>query len=167
MILQRILVPVDFSPCSFVAVDAATTLARSFAADVDVLHVWELSSYFPPEAILLPTVVPASLEVFARTRAGRWMKEFLGQLETDGVRARGRLESGTPWRTIVRVAQDDGYDAIVMATHGHTNLAHIMLGSVTERVVRHATCPVITIRGAGRAVGAGVEGVETTVSAGN
>ncbi len=148
MRLHKILVPVDFSECSLRAVDTAMTLARSFAAEVDILHVWEMSAYLAPEAFLLPSITPASLSTFAATRAGTWMKEFLGFLEAEGVPARGRLEGGAPWSTIVRVAEEERYDLVVLATHGHTNLAHILLGSVAERVVRHAPCPVLTVRGA-------------------
>jgi nucleotide-binding universal stress UspA family protein len=143
--VKRILVPVDFSECSHAAVEWATLLALRFDAAVDVLHVWSVSvleSWTPYE----PDGVDRHLIHLEQAEAGNSMKEILTRLEQAGVPAHGRVDSGDPLHTILRVAADGEYDVIVMGTHGRTGLTHLLLGSVAESVVRRAPCPVLTIR---------------------
>jgi universal stress protein A len=143
--LDQILVPVDFSACSRAALDYAAFLANGRDATIDVLHIWGpmQSAWDPPDAEQDPLVV------FERTEAGNQMKKFLARLEDEGIglQIRGRLESGDPCATILRVAAENDYDLIVMGTHGvHTDLTSLILESVAESVVRRAPCPVVTIR---------------------
>jgi nucleotide-binding universal stress UspA family protein len=75
------------------------------------------------------------------------MREFVAQAREDGIEiANTRVEQGDPSHTIVTLADSDGYDLIAMGTHGRSGFAHLLLGSVAEKVVRRASCPVLTVR---------------------
>jgi nucleotide-binding universal stress UspA family protein len=143
--LRRILVPVDFSACSRAALDYASFLAQRLGATVDVVHVWDAPPYLGPEVLLhIPGETRLTLAQFAGARAQRDLEHFLASVEHPGV-VKGRVETGDPCDTILRLAAE-GYDLIVMGTHGRSGLAHVLLGSVAEKVVRRAPCPVLTIR---------------------
>lgn len=150
--VAKILVPVDFSPGSRGAVELARAMASKFGSSLDVLHVWEPPRYVIPEVtVQLPGEPQQTLMDFARSEAGKEMERFLGALERDaGGQVRGRLESGDPTEVILELAQRERYDLIVMGTHGRTGLSHLFIGSVAERVVRRASCPVLTVREAAK-----------------
>lgn len=132
----RILVPVDFSPCS----DAALSYAQRFGSPFDsVLHLLHVA-----EATFLRAMVanPADKDTAVLNR--------LDALLTGAGRERFRPvtaveHSDHPADEIVRYAGLNDIDLIIMGTHGHTGLAHVLLGSVAEKVVRHAPCPVLTL----------------------
>ncbi len=146
--LSRILVPIDFSDCSRTAFDYAVTLANTFGATIDLIHVWEVPPYIPPEAMVgVPGHDTQTLADVAHGTAEQEMRRFVKDLESDGVHVeRTLLDSGDPGRTIVDVADKEGYDMIVLGTHGRTGLSHLLMGSVAERVVRHSSRPVLTVR---------------------
>jgi nucleotide-binding universal stress UspA family protein len=136
--LKRILVPVDFSPCSQAAIDYAALLAERFGASIEVLHVWH-----PPRAA---EDDDTPLTRFAQSDAGEAMTRFLAELEARGVpEARGRLERGAPAEAILDVACIDHCDLIVLGAHGKRGLSHLITGSVAAKVVRGASCPVLTV----------------------
>lgn len=149
--VDKILVPVDFSVCSRAALEMAEVIAEKFGASVDVLHVWEPPRYVIPEVtVQLPGEPQQTLAQFARSAAGKEMEAFLVALEGKGqLRVRGRLESGDPTEVIIDLADREQYDLIVMGTHGRRGLSHVLLGSVAEKVVRRAACPVLTRRQSG------------------
>ena len=144
--LWRILVPVDFSPYSQGALAAGAALARRLGAGLVAVHV------IPDEEI----------RAIARSRLSRRgldeILEELGQAveeharnaagvgRGDGFEVRALAVSGLPAEGILRAAWCLEADLIVMATHGRTGLAHAVMGSVAEAVVRRAPCPVLTIR---------------------
>ena len=145
--IQKIVCPVDFSNCAQQALNYAQDLAKTFNAELSVVHAYEdpaayvtpmpMSGYVGPGAELL-LELRKQLEV----RLG----ECKAAVEKNGVRVRTELLEGTPYRVVLDWAKEWGADLIVIGTHGHTGLTHALLGSVTERVVRMATCPVLTIR---------------------
>jgi universal stress protein A len=141
--IQRILVPVDFSISSMRALEYANFLAQRFDAKVDVLHVWKPAEYAGDAMVVLTRSEPElTLSTFLRNHADQQLSDFLkGIPHSDRM-----LESGDPAATIVRVATEGSYDMLVMATHGRTGLSHLMMGSVAEKVVRLAPCPVVTCR---------------------
>jgi len=146
MTLHKILVPVDFSPCSEAALHHAAALAERFDAHIDVLHVWEA-----PKVVTMELVIPHPdsehvLAELAHKHAEQAMQQFLRGFEKEPVLAKGRLETGDPCETILRIASAEGYDCIVMGTHGRHGLLHLLMGSVAEKVVRRSPCPVLTIR---------------------
>jgi nucleotide-binding universal stress UspA family protein len=141
MLVRRILVPVDFSPCSRAALNYAADLGGSLGASVDLLHVWAGLYHHSLEG--------EPLALFAHSELAQEMETLLAELERRGIDAHGRLAMGTPREAIVRAATDGKYDLIIMGTHGRTGLAHLFLGSVAESVFRRAPCPVLTIRASG------------------
>lgn len=145
---KRILVPVDFSPCSRAALEYAVTLAEQFGASIHVLHVWTPPRYIGPNALLEGLVnPPRTLAEDAYAIASKEMEQFLTPFQKDGrVNFRPRIEPGEPYHTILEVANGGVYDLIAMGTHGRTGLSHAVMGSVAEKVVRHSRFPVLTVR---------------------
>jgi nucleotide-binding universal stress UspA family protein len=144
MEIRQIVAPIDFSAYSKHAVAWAFTLAQKFGAKLLLLHVVELPAYpiegLPPSR--LGGTLLEDLERQAEADLAKVMPEAPG-LEGEVTR---RVAVGVPYRKIVEVAQAENADLIVMATHGRTGLSHLFMGSVAERVVRTAPCPVLTIR---------------------
>jgi nucleotide-binding universal stress UspA family protein len=142
--LRRILVPMDFSDTARKALQYAVPFAAAFDADVVVVHVIQPYTvpaelgYMPPESML------SQRELMDAAR------EHLDKLcaREIGARARSQVQvrEGVPWQEVVAAAGETNADLIILATHGRTGLKHALLGSVTERVVRHAPCPVLVVR---------------------
>jgi nucleotide-binding universal stress UspA family protein len=144
--IRRILVPVDFSACSAAALKHAAAWSKAFDASLDLLHVWQIPVFTPPGVVMDPSFGEARLLELVREEAERQMNTFASEARAHGIAVRSaRCEMGVPALRIVEVSQD--YDLIVIGTHGRTGLSHFMLGSVAERVVRLARCPVLTVRG--------------------
>lgn len=146
--ISRILVPVDFSECSRRALRQAADLARRLDAAVEVLYVWEPPLYVFPELLVEAPGEPArTVGEYANDRAQLEMKRFVEEvLGPDPVGLRTVVESGHPYATILQWASEGAYDLIVMGTHGRSGLPHVLLGSIAEKIVRHAPCPVLTVR---------------------
>jgi nucleotide-binding universal stress UspA family protein len=143
--IKSILAPTDFSPHSELAVRYASEFAERLDAELHLLHV--LSEILPagPDPLLMP-VMPAEYykenEDRARQKLDIVPDSSWGR-PTAVVRA---VRWGSPVDCIVSYALDHRIDMIVIATHGRTGLSHVLLGSVAERIVREAPCPVLTIR---------------------
>lgn len=145
--LRRILVPVDFSECSRAALERAAVLAKSFDATVDIIHVWEAPAFIAPEAMVGVAGNSQTLSQLAREHAERGLKEFVDAAREAGIAVgKGIVEQGDAAKVIVDVAERDDYDMIAIGTHGRTGLAHLLLGSVAEKVVRRSPRPVLTVR---------------------
>jgi len=150
MKLKRILVPVDFSEDSLNALDYAREFAKPFKAELAVLFVVEPVYYATPSELYGPTTNLAML-LDEQKRIGLQQLEALAaNLKKQRQTVRTLLQTGTPYRVIIDVAKRQGADMIIMATHGRTGLTHVLMGSVAERVVREAGCPVLTVRAAKR-----------------
>ena len=148
--LTSILVPTDFSGPAQQAVRYAVRMAEEFGATLTLVHVFELPAYAQglPD---YPTVYLRG-EDFQRIydEAQSQATERVNAVR-DGLRSalptvNALVRRGTPHEEIVGAAKETGTDLIVIATHGHTGLKHFFLGSTTERVVRHAPCPVLVVR---------------------
>lgn len=137
--LRKILVPIDFSSCSQVAFDCAVALDREFHAELRLVHVIDPYSYPFGEEYAAPH--RANLMTQARAGARRKMNAIVAR---SGARCATQVREGSPAPAICKAARRD-VDLIVTPTHGRTGLAHIFIGSVAERVVRHASCPVLVI----------------------
>lgn len=145
--IRQILVPSDFSESSRAALDYAAELARSLDASIDVLHVWEAPLFMPPASLLETGVADTSLVEIFRKNAEDSLSAFVADAKKRGVNVRAAFaELGPPAHTIAEFARSREYDLIVMGTHGRTGLPHALIGSVAERVVRHASCPVLAVR---------------------
>jgi nucleotide-binding universal stress UspA family protein len=137
-----VLCPVDFSPPSQAAFVEACGIAREAGARLVLIHVSELDIVAPE----LP-IWPA--DVLQKDRAARLGKlnELTAQARASGVAAvDADIVDGPAWDRIVATARTAGADLVVMGTHGRTGLRHALLGSVAEKVIRHAPCSVLVVR---------------------
>jgi universal stress protein A len=143
--ITRILVPVDFSTHADRAFGYALTLARSFDASVELLHVVEdpfAGGGWGSEVYLSDI---DGLRARAIEQASVRLEECRAALLAQDVPVATTVRMGRPAQTIVEHAKAIGADLIVMGTRGRTGLAHMIAGSVAERVVRTALCPVLTV----------------------
>ena len=142
--LRRILLPTDFSKFSDNALTYAIAFAEKFGAELHLLHVvQDLALFMPPDVVTVPAMVPLDqLNTAAHDAINRLVREHnLGRFTLHH-----EVREGNPFTEIVRYAKDHDIDLIIMGTHGRGGLAHVLLGSVSEKVVRKAPCPVLTVR---------------------
>ncbi|HVP67666.1 MAG TPA: universal stress protein [Anaeromyxobacteraceae bacterium] len=140
---KKILCPVDFSPASRDAVSAAAELARRFAGEVTLFHAYPLPGYTLPEGTVLPS--PRMLQDLA-DQTDRLLEEWRKLAVGMGApSARCEKAIGDPAAEVLERAKTGGYDLLVVGTRGRTGLAHALLGSVAERVVRRSPIPVLTV----------------------
>ena len=143
---ERLLVPTDFSPGAGAAATAAANLAQALGASVDVLTVVDTSplidaygnlSYRAERIAAIHAQANETATAFAN-------RHFAGVLEPPRIRV--HVRDGNTFLEILRAAEDLGSDAIVMGTHGRTGVAHLLVGSVAEKVMRKSPIPVMTVR---------------------
>lgn len=147
MTQKKILVPVDYSPSSKLALEWALVLAESMDASIHVLHTWEVPHYLRPDLTVWSGEISETLADHTRAEAEKGMRAFLAGMKVEGrPNVTTQVLPGTPYATIVEIAKERAFDMIAMGTHGRSGVAHLLLGSVAEKVVRHAPCPVLTIR---------------------
>jgi nucleotide-binding universal stress UspA family protein len=143
MTITRILVPTDFSADANAAFDYARELARKFDAPVHLLHVVEDPLAAGMWSSEIYTAEIAGLQVNlvrdAEERLRRSVPDAGGTVSTE-------VRTGNAAKQIIETARETGADLIVMGTRGRTGVAHVIMGSVAERVVRLAPCPVLTLR---------------------
>lgn len=140
---HTVLVPVDFSDHAATALDLAIALARGTPARIHLLHAYEIPlGAIPPYGV----AVPAALLGQVRDAAARRLEKSAQRVEAAGIACESHLLHAAPADAIVEVASSIGADLIVMGTRGLTGVKHVLLGSVAERTVRTAPCPVLTIR---------------------
>jgi len=136
---KKIVCPTDFSEGSFRALAEASELALHFGAEIYLVHVIEL---LPPMTEPGLPLLQEDLHGEAEER----LRKVAEPLTAKGMPTQTAIGDGDAAIEIVRMAQELGADLIVIATHGNTGWRHLAFGSVTEKVVRLATCPVLTIR---------------------
>jgi nucleotide-binding universal stress UspA family protein len=141
----RILVPTDFSEPSDAALDYARTLAAKFGASLHLFHVVEDQFVTGPFGAEMYVPHPPGTLSYLTAEAQGYLGRRITAEDRANLRATTEIIVGTAARTIVEYASDNGYDLIVMGTHGRTGLAHVLVGSVAEHVVRNAHCPVLTV----------------------
>jgi nucleotide-binding universal stress UspA family protein len=138
MNVQHILVPMDFSSDAETALDCAVEFAQQFQARLTLLHV-----------IYIPVTTEVNLSsYFAEIESGaqHGMETYQKRAEGKGLTVDTVIVQGTPFREIVEIAKTKQVDLIIMGTHGRTGMTHLLMGSVAERVVRLAPCPVMVTR---------------------
>ncbi|AKQ66045.1 Universal stress protein family [Myxococcus hansupus] len=144
--VSRILVPVDLSDGSREVIDYAMKIARPFKAEVEVVHAWEPPQYVAPDLLVAaPGWNSTSLEHVAVETATKELTAQVNQGEAAGVPVRQKIVVGEAASTILDVAEQDQCDLIIMGTHGRRGLPRLLLGSVAQKVVARASCPVLTI----------------------
>jgi nucleotide-binding universal stress UspA family protein len=138
------LCPVDFSDTSRHALQVAADLARRLRVELTVLHVHPLPVETGPEGGLVVGPLMNEARYAAEQELEAWRREA-AVLAGKEVTVKGQCALGSAADDIVRIARAKGAGAIVMGTHGRTGLARALMGSVAERVVRTAPCPVLTV----------------------
>lgn len=146
MPLKRILVPVDFSGDSLHALTYARDLVAPFGSEIVLLHVIEPIYYAAPADLYMTSPNLAVLLNEQERMATQQLGRLAADLQRKGARVRTLLKSGSAAHLIIETAARLGANLIVMATHGRTGLSHMFMGSVAEKVVRGAACPVLTVR---------------------
>lgn len=142
--LRKIVAPVDFSDYSTKALDYVRAFAGQFGAEVTLVHVVE-PTVIPDNFGIVP---PSYEEVGAALikAAEERLRKLTPSIASDASTVRVEVRSGrAPWE-IVRVAEEVEADLIIITTHGYTGLKHVLMGSTAELIVRHAPCPVLTVR---------------------
>jgi nucleotide-binding universal stress UspA family protein len=144
--ISKILCPIDFSTCSERAAERAVELAQHFGAELVLLHCYEQRGYAMPDlAGWTYAGEHRPLAEIARDAAQVRLDEVRQTLTApDG--ARWLLAEGSPAASILEEANRGGYDLLVLGTHGRTGLQHLLIGSVAQRVMRSARCPVLIVR---------------------
>jgi nucleotide-binding universal stress UspA family protein len=139
--LERILVPVDFSDCSFDALEFAAVVAQQAKASLLLLHVLEPVSYGLDFTLGQSRTRHAEVESWTKR-----LEELASSLKVTQLPVESRLRGGLPADSILDSAQTQPCDLIIMGTHGRRGISHALSGSVAEAVLRKARCPVLTVR---------------------
>jgi nucleotide-binding universal stress UspA family protein len=141
---DKILTAIDFSESSDFAFDYALTLARQFQSELTVMHV--INEPVDLRGFYVPHISFEQLEKEIEEGAEKMMEKFC-QAKMGGFTGfKTVVVAGIPYEEIIRKAEETGASLIVLGTHGRTGIDHLIFGSTAERVVRSASCPVLTIR---------------------
>lgn len=145
MRFQQILVPLDFSSHSAKALDAAIELAKQFKGRIHLLHSYPIYvGAVSPYGIVLPESFDRDCREAAQREIGKWSDK----VSAAGVAVETTVTPSPPVEAIERVAEEIDADLVVMGSRGLTGLKHVLLGSVAERTLRTAPCPVLTVKDA-------------------
>lgn len=145
--LQKILVAVDFSDCSVAAAKQALALGGPLGAKLDVIHTYDVPTFIAPHAVMLTPDFEAPLTAQVERQAVEQLAAFcerVGLSEYPDLTTRVLLGPAGP--LILDVAEHEHPDLIVIGTHGRTGVARLLMGSTAEKVLRHAKCPVLTVK---------------------
>lgn len=142
---KRICCPIDFSDASRAAMEVAADLARRGGANLVLMHAYPIPGYtFPDGSVVASPKMMQELSDQAKKHLEEWRAE--AEKLVGAPRVRSETAVGEPAAEIVSFARASGIELIVIGTHGRTGLEHALLGSIAERVVRRAHCPVLTVR---------------------
>ena len=142
---QTIVVPTDFSEDAEAALQQAVELAKATGGRIHLLHAY----HFPTYAVAGPGMAysyPAGLFEDIQRHAAVRVREVEKIIQAAGISVKSEIVEGPPSERIVECAEREKADLIVMGTRGLTGLRHVVLGSVAERTLRHAPCPVMTVK---------------------
>ncbi len=140
--LCKILIPIDFSPSSLKALRYGIAFASQFKSGLTLIHVVEFSFAGSEFGAAELSQIEADLRESARKQMEDLVKVHFGMPDA----CKTLITCGRPYAEITQAARDEHADLIIIATHGHSSLTHVLLGSTVERVVRHSPCPVLVVR---------------------
>lgn len=143
MKIEKILFPTDFSEEAEQAFESAVYLAESHKADLTLLHVVEQLHGLTHDDVLALTSMDIAEK---RVKQAEEKLQALVDRVKGGVSAKQTVREGGTWAVICDTADEEKVDIIVMASQGRTGLSHALIGSIAEKVVRHANCPVLVVR---------------------
>lgn len=141
---EKILTAIDFSENSEYAFEYALTLATQFQAELTIMHV--INEPVDLRGFYVPHISFEQLEKEIEEGAEKMMEKFCQTRMGDFSNYKTTIVTGIPYEEIIKKAEDTNSSLIVLGTHGRTGLDHLIFGSTAERVVRSASCPVLTIR---------------------
>jgi universal stress protein A len=140
--LKKILTPIDFSDASKKALKYALAFAKQFQASLHLLHVVEFATVGTEFGAVELSRIVEDMQQNAQQQLAQWVKDEIGgQVPSEAL-----IRTGRPYAEIITTAQELEVDLIIIASHGHSSLAHVLLGSTVERVVRQGFCPVLVVR---------------------
>lgn len=142
--LRKILVPIDFSEYSKKALQYAIPFARQFHAKILLLYVVEPTIY--PADFSFGQIGMPNVENELRVKGEQELQELITNEIKGVVPAEGLVKVGLPFVEVVSYAKEEGIELIIVATHGHTGVEHVLFGSTAEKIVRKAPCPVLVVR---------------------
>ena len=142
--IQRILVPIDFSEHSKNALKYTISFAQKFKASIDLIYVVEPTIY--PADFSFGQIGFPNVEEELRTRGNDELENLITREIAGKVPSQKIVRTGKPFYEINQYALEENIDLIIIATHGHTGMEHILFGSTAEKVVRKAPCPVLVVR---------------------
>ena len=142
--IKRVLVPIDFSDYSKNSLKYAVKLVKTFSAEMVLVYVVEPVIY-PPDFSMGQIAIPA-IDTEIDKRASEEL-ESLAKAEIPAeIKCKCIIRTGKPFLEILDTAKEEDIDLIIIASHGHTGVEHILFGSTAEKVVRKAPCPVLSLR---------------------
>jgi nucleotide-binding universal stress UspA family protein len=142
--IKKVLVPIDFSDFSKSALKYAVNFVKKFNADLILVYVMEPIIY-PPDFSMGQIAVP-SIDLEMDKRASDELAKLANKEIPAEMKVSKIVKTGKPFIEIIETAREEDVDLIIIATHGHTGVEHILFGSTAEKVVRKAPCPVLTLR---------------------
>jgi len=142
--IKKVLVPIDFSDYSKNSLRYAVNFAKQFNAEIYLIYVLEPVIY-PPDFSMGQIAIP-SINAEWDERAREELENLAKTEIPDGINVKTILKNGKPFLEIIDTASEENIDLIIIATHGHSGVEHILFGSTAEKVVRKAPCPVLTLR---------------------
>jgi nucleotide-binding universal stress UspA family protein len=143
--VRHILVAHDFAADSEAALDYAVALAKPLGARITVLHTYEFPSMGMPEMPVMAADWIKQIGTVAQQQLGR----VVDRVKNTGVPVTSELRQGAVWREVEAAAKERHVDLVVVGSHGRRGLPRALLGSVAEKIVRTAPCPVLVVRGGG------------------
>lgn len=142
--IEKILVPVDFSEYSKMALDYSIEFSKKFNSELILIYVIEPIVY--PSDFGLGQIPINQVDFEIQTKAEEELKKLIEEKVPSDVKASFIVKTGKPFLEIINAAQELNCDLIIIATHGHTGIEHILFGSTAEKVVRKSPVPVLTVR---------------------
>jgi universal stress protein A len=142
--ISKVLVPIDFSDYSKSALKYAVNFVKLFKASLILVYVVEPVIY-PPDFSMGQIAIP-SVDLDMDKRAIEELNKLAEQEIPSEIKVKSIVKTGKPFIEIIETASEEDIDLIIIATHGHTGVEHILFGSTAEKVVRKAPCPVLTLR---------------------
>jgi nucleotide-binding universal stress UspA family protein len=153
-LFSKILVPLDGSEHSLKALDEAAQIAKKFSGKLTLIHVYSVQPIIMPEAstsssLSLPIITGAEVSMMidtAKKLGNKILENGEKRIKTSGVPVEKMLVEGHPVEEIVRVANQDKFDLIVIGARGVSHMIEMLLGSVTDGVMHHVHCPVLVMK---------------------
>lgn len=142
--IKKVLVPIDFSDYSRNALHYSIEFAKHFDAELILVYVVEPMIY-PPDFSMGQVAVPA-MDLELDKRAREELDKLSKTEAPKDMKVKTVVKTGKPFYEIIETASEEDVDLIIIATHGHSGVQHILFGSTAEKVVRKASCPVLTLR---------------------